>query len=56
MVGFENLQDERMEESAVLLERQQLALERLASVVTEETVPQPFCAYFQKTAAFVLWM
>ncbi len=49
-------QEERNEESAVFLERKQLALDRLQTVADETTVPQPFCAYFQKTAKFVLFI
>lgn len=39
---------------AYLQERYSLAAERIHAVCTEETVPAPFCDYFQKTARFLV--
>lgn len=49
-------QEESNTESAVFFERMQLALDRLQVIVEEKTVPQPFCAYFQKTGKFLLFV
>ena len=44
------------EKERILLERYELALERIRTVSCEETVPSPYLAYFRKTAEFILLM
>ncbi len=39
-----------------LTERYRLAAERIHAICSEETVPAPFCDYFQKTARFLVQM
>lgn len=39
-----------------LAERYGLAMERIRSIGSEETVPAPFCVYFKKTAEFLIQM
>ncbi len=41
---------------AYLQERYGLTAERIHEICTEETVPAPFCDYFQKTARFLVQM
>ncbi len=47
-------QENRREDN--LQERYSLAAERVHAICTEETVPAPFCDYFQKTARFLVQM
>ncbi len=47
---------QRTEKENILTERYDLAMERIHSICTEETVPEPFCDYFRKTAEFLLQM
>ncbi len=48
--------ENRSEKERILLERYELALERIRTVSCEETVPSPYLAYFRKTAEFILLM
>ena len=48
--------EEQMECEAFLKERYGLAMERIQSICREETVPAPFCIYFQKAAEFLVQM
>ena len=45
--------DKNMEMDKVLRERYCLASSRIREIRREETVPAPFCVFFQKTAGFL---
>ena len=44
------------EENRAVAERYELAMDRIASIVDETSVPEPYREYFQKTAEFILYI
>ena len=44
------------EEIQIVKERYELTIERISSILEEDTVPEPFDDYFRKTASFLLKM
>ena len=44
------------QENEGIMERFQLSMERISQMTSEQTVSQPFCDYFSKTAAFIQMM
>lgn len=44
------------EEMKILQERYELTIERISSIMEEDTVPKPFDDYFRKTASFLFTM
>lgn len=48
--------ENRSEKEKILMERYELALERIRTVSGEETVPVPYLDYFRKMAEFILQM
>ena len=44
------------EENSAVAERYELAMDRIASIVDETSVPEPYREYFQKTAEFILYI
>ena len=41
------------ENQEILIERYELTIERIASIIEEHTVPEPFDDFFRKTASFL---